>query len=73
MKNNPIRIANEMIGSLISAVGIQNFAVGLNNSLCHGDALVRAGYHITDEQLGDLFKGVDAFLVAAKNIEKENN
>ncbi|MDE2022473.1 MAG: hypothetical protein KGI71_06195 [Patescibacteria group bacterium] len=63
-----VETADAVIRALISTVGLSGFASGLNNALFHGDILEKNDIEFTDEQLSELYDGIDRFAIAARKI-----
>ena len=64
--------ATEIIKALITTVGIRAVAVGLHNSIYHGNVFKSLDMDFTDEDLKNLYAGIEVFSAAAKILDEKN-
>ena len=64
--------AREIITALIKTVGIRAVAVGLHNSISYGDVFKSLDMDFTDEDLKNLYAGIEVFSAAAKILDEKN-
>jgi len=64
-----VDVADEAVRGLLKGVGMEAFFIGMHNAFVHGDAIEKAGYEFTDEQLSEMFVHFEALNALAHKIE----